>query len=93
MYILGLMLIGIFFHKYYINNNHYNAQRLVAQALGRARFVAGILAGIPKLHSNVHLRSLGQVACSHVLGVFKTAEANHQLYLLQFYCRYSLLIQ
>ena len=23
------MLIGIFFHKYYINNNHYNAQQLI----------------------------------------------------------------
>jgi hypothetical protein len=44
------------------------AQRLVAQALGRFRLVAVILAGILKTHSNVHSRSLGQVACSHVLG-------------------------
>jgi len=44
------------------------AQRLVAQALGHVRFVASILAGIIKPHSNVFSRSIGQVACSHVLG-------------------------
>jgi hypothetical protein len=46
------------------------AQRLVAQALGHVRFVFTILAGILKPHSNVFSLSLGQVACSHVLGVF-----------------------
>jgi hypothetical protein len=45
------------------------AQRLVAQALGHFRLVAVILAGIPKPHSNVRSRSLGQVACSHLLGI------------------------
>jgi len=44
------------------------AQRLVAQALGRVRFVAGILTRILKPYSNIFSRSLGQVACSHVLG-------------------------
>jgi hypothetical protein len=44
------------------------AQRLVAQALGHFLLVAGILAGFLKTHSNVRSQSLGQVACSHVLG-------------------------
>jgi hypothetical protein len=47
------------------------AQRLVAQALGHVRLVAVILAGIQKPHSNVRPESLGQVACSHVLGMFQ----------------------
>jgi hypothetical protein len=45
-----------------------SAQRLVAQALGHFRFVVTILAGIPKPQFNVLSWSLGQVACSHVLG-------------------------
>jgi hypothetical protein len=44
------------------------AQRLVAQALGRVRLVDTILAGNYKPHSNVSSQSLGQVACSHLLG-------------------------
>jgi hypothetical protein len=44
------------------------AQRLVAQALGHLLLGVAILAGILKTHSNVRSRSLGQVACSHVLG-------------------------
>jgi hypothetical protein len=47
-----------------------SAQRLVAQALGHFRFVATILAGFLKLQFNVFSLSLGQVACSHVLGNF-----------------------
>jgi hypothetical protein len=47
-----------------------NAQRLVAQALGLVRLEGSILAGILKPHSNVFSWSLGQVACSHVLGVY-----------------------
>jgi hypothetical protein len=49
------------------------AQRLVAQALGRVRLVDSILAGILKLHSSVFALSLGQVACSHVLGLHLVA--------------------
>jgi hypothetical protein len=44
------------------------AQRLVAQALGRLRLVVVILAGILKSQFGVRSLSLGQVACSHVLG-------------------------
>jgi hypothetical protein len=47
----------------------FSAQRLVAQALGHFRLIAAILAGILKPHSGVRSRSLGQVACSHLLGV------------------------
>jgi hypothetical protein len=46
------------------------AQRLVAQALGHFRLVVIILAGNQKPHSNVFSLSIGQVACSHVLGGF-----------------------
>jgi hypothetical protein len=52
------------------------AQRLVAQALGRLRYVVSILAGILKTHSNVRSRSLGQVACSHVLGKYFLFNSN-----------------
>jgi hypothetical protein len=40
----------------------------VAQALGHFRFVVTILAGIPESQFVVRSKSLGQVACSHVLG-------------------------
>jgi hypothetical protein len=55
----------------YIASNIFclRAQRLVAQALGHFRLVAVILAGNLKPHSNVFSLSLGQVACSHVLGL------------------------
>jgi hypothetical protein len=44
------------------------AQRLVAQALGHIRVPVTILAGNLKSLSSVLSLSLGQVACSHVLG-------------------------
>jgi hypothetical protein len=40
----------------------------VAQAHGRIRDVATILAGFLQLHFGVLSLSLGHVACSHVLG-------------------------
>jgi len=47
----------------------YYAQRLVAQALGRLRFVAIIVTGNPEPQFGIRSRSLGQVACIHVLGL------------------------
>jgi len=44
------------------------AQRLVAQAHGRNRDVATILAGFLQLHFGVLSLSLSHVACSHLLG-------------------------
>jgi hypothetical protein len=41
----------------------------VAQALGYFRLVAIIVTTNLKLHFGVHPKSLGQVACSHVLGM------------------------
>jgi hypothetical protein len=40
----------------------------VAQALGHFRLVAIIVTGNLKTQFGVHSKSLGQVACSHVLG-------------------------
>jgi hypothetical protein len=52
-----------------LNYGFYSAaQRLVAQAHGRIRDVATILAGFLQLHFGVLSLSLGHVACSHVLG-------------------------
>jgi hypothetical protein len=48
--------------------SYLSAQRLVAQALGRLRFVVTILAGNLKTQLSVRSLSLGQVACSHMLG-------------------------
>jgi hypothetical protein len=42
----------------------------VAQALGHDRLVVGILAGFLKSLFSIFSLSLGQVACSHVLGGF-----------------------
>jgi hypothetical protein len=45
------------------------AQRLVAQAHGRNRFVVSILTEFLKPHIGVRSLSLGHVACSHLLGI------------------------
>jgi hypothetical protein len=67
----GLLLQSNSFSFYFINLRYKNvAQRLVAQALGHIRVVVIIVTTILKPQLSVRSWSLGQVACSHVLGIF-----------------------
>jgi hypothetical protein len=54
------------------------AQRLVAQPLGHFRLLAIIVTTNLKPHFGVRSKSLGQVACSHVLGM-KFPEMHFQI--------------